>query len=148
MPELRLKVLDRDLYTAETQESRFGAQRLGDAGLDLRARFDITVNPGPPVRIPLGVSFEFPGEYVGWLTGRSSLSLSYGLITHEGKIDSGYRGEVHAIVQAMTVPVQITRGERIAQIVIVKIEPPKWTIVEELSETDRGKLGLGSTGRV
>lgn len=146
MSELRLKVLDPDLYNAEIAEG-FRAQRPGDAGLDLRARFDVTVNPGPPVRIPLGISFQFPACYVGWLTGRSSLSLSYGLITHEGKIDSGYRGEVHAIVQALTVPVNITRGERIAQMVVVHIEQPVWAVTDDLTESPRGGMGLGSTGR-
>lgn len=145
---MRIHVLDDDLYAAELSGG-FGPRQPGDAGLDLRSAQNITIVPGTVWKIPLGVALELDGNQVGWLTGRSSLSLTYGLLTHEGKIDSGYRGEVHAIVQAFGRSVNISRGERIVQIVVVNIEPPsQWEVAQELTLTQRGALGLGSTGRI
>jgi len=82
------------------------------------------------------------------LTGRSSSSLEFGLLIHEGKIDSGYRGEVHCICTAQGSPTTIERGERIAQLVVLRIaDPDEWTLVKTLIPSSRGDAGLGSTGR-
>jgi dUTP pyrophosphatase len=70
-----------------------------------------------------------------------------GLHVAEGKIDSGYRGEIHCFVTAQGSPVEVNRGDRLAQLVIVKIELPDWVCVEKLPESERGELGLGSTGK-
>lgn len=153
MNELFIRLLDEKLY-----ESGIAPSYEGDAGIDLRARHDVVVHAGSTAKIPLGVSVAIPRGNVGWLTSRSTTALSFGLITHEGKIDSGYRGEIHAFVTAQGSPVKIERGERICQLVVLRIlEPHSWTFVEseDLMPTgeqegyrQRGDQGLGSTGRM
>jgi dUTP pyrophosphatase len=150
--KLRLKVLDQDLYKAELGDGGFGPRNPGDAGIDLRSTRTCHIGRGETTKIGLGIAIELPHDSVGWLTGRSSTSLAWGLLTHEGKIDAGYRGQIHAIVTALTDDVTIERGERIAQLVVVRIYEPghglaPWTVVDELSGSARGARGLGSTGR-
>jgi deoxyuridine 5'-triphosphate nucleotidohydrolase len=152
MQHLRLKVLDETLYTDELARG-FKPRRQGDAGIDLRAVSDTLLPRFATVKIGLGIAIEIPQHTVGWVTGRSSTSTALGIITHEGKIDAGYRGQIHAIVTALDGDVQITRGERIAQLVVVQIVTPndafhRWDVVEALSKSERGTLGLGSSGRV
>jgi dUTPase len=94
---------------------------------------------------------ELPQNTVGWLTGRSSTVLSFNLLTHEGKIDSGYRGVIHAMLSALDRPATISEGERIVQLVVLPILPPqgllRWQTVDALGSSERGTRGLGSTGR-
>lgn len=154
---MKLKVLDSELYAAEL-DAGFGPKQPGDAGIDLRAAETTQVGHRQTAKIPLGIAFEIPLGCVGWLTGRSSSTLAFGLLCHEGKIDSGYRGEVHAICTALERSCEIQRSERIAQMVVLPIYRPEggsihdwqeaWEPVEELSSSERGKLGLGSTGRI
>lgn len=137
----------------------FGPKKPGDAGIDLRAAERTEVGVRQTAVIPLGVAIEIPDETVGWLTGRSSSTLAFSVMCHEGKIDSAYRGEIHAIVTALERGVTINRGERIAQLVIVRIASPiaqptievqdfgGWIIADDLHATERGEMGLGSTGR-
>lgn len=146
-----LKLLDRDLYADDlanmsTDGKVLRGRYAGDAGLDLRARTMHRVHAGETIEIPLGVAVEVPKGCVGWLTGRSTTSLMMGLSVAEGKIDSGYRGEVHCFVTAQGSPVEVSRGDRLAQLVVVQIEEPFWVCVEELAPSDRDKAGLGSTG--
>lgn len=141
---MRIKLLDPELY-----EDGIAPKYWGDAGIDLRARDDTIVHAGATAQIRLGVSVEIPLGCVGWLTSRSTTALSFGLITHEGKIDSGYRGEIHAFVTAQGSPVEIRRGERICQLVVLSIMPPThWQVSDFISPTERGEKGLGSTGRM
>lgn len=147
---MKLKVLDKSLYSEEL-ESGFHGKQPGDAGIDLRATEDTFVGFQQTAKIPLGLAFELSPDTVGWLTGRSSSTLAFGLLTHEGKIDAGYRGEVHAIVTALERSCKISRGERIAQMVVVSISAPipeAWEVVDHLTESVRGEFGLGSTGRI
>jgi dUTP pyrophosphatase len=141
-------VLDPGLYEAELARG-FVPAYPGDAGIDLRAREDTLVTAGTAFKIPLGVAIELHDQTrMGWLTGRSTTSLSMGCIVHEGKIDSGYTGEIHCFVTAQGSPVQIVRGDRICQLVVLAIEPARgWRVVSELKETSRGPKGLGSSGR-
>lgn len=145
-----IKVLDPELYVDEMVHGTFSPKYPFDAGIDLRARVDVTVHAGSTEKIPLGVATAVPDGCVGWLTGRSRTCLDFGLITHEGKIDAGYRGEIHAFVSAQGSPVKIARGDRIAQLVVVEIRPPIWRVMEpdeKFQDTVRGEQGLGSTGR-
>lgn len=144
---MKLFMIDPILYVREIERG-FSPSHEGDAGIDLRARTSIKVAFGETARIPLGVSVELPIGTVGWLTGRSSSSLEFGLLIHEGKIDSGYRGEVHCICTAQGAPAHIERGERIAQLVVLRIaDPTMWELAAELGTSTRGEAGLGSTGR-
>jgi dUTP pyrophosphatase len=145
---MRISVLDEELYHDELQNG-FRPKLKGDAGIDMRARETTTVQKDRTAVIPLGISIQIPEMCVGWLTGRSSTVTAFNLVSHEGKIDSGYRGEIHAMVTALERSVQIQRGERIAQLVVVRIAPPtEWHITSELGSTERGAHGLGSTGRI
>lgn len=145
---MQIKVLDRDLYSAEVERGSFEPRYPGDAGVDLRSRIDVRVHAGETEKIPLGVAVDIPTGYVGWMTGRSTTCLEFGLLTHEGKIDSGYRGEIHTFVTALGSPVALRRGERISQLVVVSIDTPPFVVVQELTETSRGDLGLGSSGKL
>lgn len=151
-PQLYIKVLDEGLY-AEELRSGFHGKYPGDAGIDLRSTEDIEVAKGTTIKVSLGVAVAVPYGFVGWLGGRSSTAISWDVVSHEGKIDAGYRGPVHGILTAVGRNVQITRGERIAQLVIVPIVQPIWEIATDQEWSDlelishRGKLGLGSTGR-
>lgn len=140
---LLIKLLDEELYRGQT----LGPPRPGDAGIDLRAREDVTVDVGESVAIPLGVAVSVPPDCVGWLTGRSSSQLEMGLFIHEGKIDSGYRGEIHCVCAAAGAgAVIVERGDKLCSLVVVRIEPPRWEVVTELNETERGEQRFGSTG--
>lgn len=143
-----VRVLDEELYSEELEKGVFTPRYSGDAGVDLRSRIHTRVHSGETARIPLGLAISVPPDTVGWVSGRSSTALEFGLFTHEGKIDSGYRGEIHTFVTAQGSPVDIARGERIAQIVVVRILRPEWTIIDEfMDNTERGLAGLGSSGR-
>ena len=134
---------------ARELESGFAPKMDGDAGIDLRARASYSVQQGDTVAIPLGVAIQLEPYTVGWLTGRSSTVTAFGLLTHEGKIDSGYRGEIHALVTPLVRAVTIAQGERIAQLVVLPIKDPRlWTTGMLDHDTERGAHGLGSTGRV
>lgn len=144
---MKYHILDKDLYA----DHSFRPAHDGDAGIDLRSTIDATVHAGETVRIPLGISVILSSFQVGWVTGRSSTALKFGLLSHDGKIDSGYRGEINHLVTALGSPVNISRGERVCQLVIVNIaDPMAWreaTDWEVNLLTERGTAGLGSTGR-
>jgi dUTP pyrophosphatase len=151
---VRIYPIDSELYSHERSVG-FGPAKPGDAGVDLRARTDTRVHVGRTVAIPLGVAIAVPEDAVGWITGRSSTQLKMGLFVHEGKIDSGYRGEVHCLCSASENIVEVHRGDRLCSLVVLKIIPPVnlgvnvgpgWQTVESLEETDRGAACFGSTG--
>lgn len=153
-----VRLLDRELYESDLHEDRLVPRHIGDAGVDLRSRHDVRVHAGVTEKVPLGVAVAIPQNAVGWVTGRSYTALMMGLFVHEGKIDSGYTGEVHCFVTATGSPVEIRRGDRLCQIVELHIGSPAWSAraggyhgwpvtYDELPESDRGEHGLGSTGR-
>jgi len=139
-----LRVLEPEPYDGDGE---FVPKHVGDAGIDLRAAEDVTVHAGETVSVRLGVAIAVPRGCVGWLSGRSTTALKLGLLVHEGKIDSGYRGEIHCFCTATGSPVRISKGDRICQLIVLKIFEPDWTVVDELSDSStRGTAGLGSTG--
>lgn len=106
--------------------------------------------PGETINIPLGFSTEFSDEYAALIYARSGLSCRQGLAPADkvGVIDSDYRGEwVVAIHNHSGNPQIISSNERVAQVVFQPIAHPVFTEVEELTETERGERGFGSTGR-
>lgn len=124
---------------------------LGSAGMDLYANVDDTViiNPNEIKIIPTGIAIALPNCYEAQIRPRSGLAAKYGisLVNTPGTIDSDYRGEIKVImINFGTNPFEVKRGDRIAQMVINKIEIPEIVEVEELDETERGKGGFGSTG--
>lgn len=119
-----------------------------DAGADLYATSLEFKNDGRIV-YGLGLAFEIPRGYVGLLTPRSSCSkMGIQMPNSVGVIDSDYRGEVKAVfTESKPAPMVYRVGDRVAQLLIVPIELATFTEVEELSETERGIGGFGSTGK-
>lgn len=119
-----------------------------DAGLDLYVPETVHLLPGERKSIPLGLAFEIPEGFVGLMWDKSGLSHKHGVKTFGGVIDSGYRGEVHAGVMNLSdKPYIFEKGHKIVQILIQSVEHPKIIEVDELSSSDRGAGGFGSTGK-
>ena len=124
-------------------------KHVGDAGADVYALENYHIPAHHTVKIPLGFGTEIPEGYVGFILPRSSMAAK-GLVAQAVPVDSGYRGELHAIVTNYnTTDADILKGDRIAQLVIFPCETPEFCWVEpaEASETDRGAGAFGSTGR-
>lgn len=124
----------------------------GASGMDLRAFVNEPVVLGPLERalIPTGLFIEIPKGYEGQVRPRSGLSIKHGisLVNCVGTIDSDYRGELKIpVINLSNVPYAIHDGERIAQLVIACYERVTPVMVEEISDTDRGIGGFGSTGK-
>jgi dUTP pyrophosphatase len=123
----------------------------GDAGLDLRAREDGVVLPGGGrLLMPTGISIAIPAGYAGFVLPRSGNALKHGLMMANtpGLIDSAYRGEVKVILLNTDPhePFVVNRGDRLAQLVIQRVEEIDWHVVGSLDGNDRGG-GFGHTGR-
>ena len=122
----------------------------GDAGADLCAAHSKTLLPGEFKLIPTGIAMAIPLGYVGLIHPRSGLAAKHGItvLNTPGTIDSGFRGEIKVILINHSQEVyNIERGERIAQLVIQKVEGAFFEPVDELDVTDRGNGGFGSTGK-
>ena len=123
----------------------------GDAGLDLRAREDGVVAPGGGrLLMPTGISIAIPAGYAGFVLPRSGNALNNGLMMANtpGLIDSAYRDEVKVILLNTDPrePFVVKRGDRLAQLVIQRVEEIDWLVVDSLDGNDRGG-GFGHTGR-
>jgi dUTP pyrophosphatase len=123
----------------------------GDAGLDLHARVAVRLAPGERAVVPTGVAVALPPGHVGLVHPRSGLAARHGLgvVNAPGTIDEGYRGEIQVIVvnHDPRAPIALARGDRIAQLVIQRVEAVVVTEVAELPPAARGAGGFGSTGR-
>jgi dUTP pyrophosphatase len=141
--DVRLLRLDPDLPPP-------GYAHPGDAGADLRAREDLTLQPGERRRVPTGMAIALPAGYVGLVHPRSGLAARHGLalVNAPGTIDAGYRGEIMVTLlnTDRREPVVLRRGDRIAQLVVQRVEQARFVEVEELPESVRGTGGFGSTG--
>jgi dUTP pyrophosphatase len=125
--------------------------RSGDAGLDLLAREDATLEPaGGRALIPTGIAFAIPEGYAGFVQPRSGLALRHGItcLNTPGLIDAGYRDELKVLLVNLdpTERFEVRRGERIAQLVVQAVARVEWEPVESLDGANRGG-GFGSTGR-
>lgn len=124
--------------------------RPGDAGADLHARIGLTIAPGHRVLIPTGVSIELPPGYAGFVHPRSGLAARHGvsMVNAPGVIDSGFRGEiqVNLINLDPRESFSFSRGDRIAQLVVQRVEEVSWVEVDALTASDRGDAGHGATG--
>ncbi len=126
--------------------------RAGDAGADLVARVGVTLEPnGGRAMVPTGVALAIPEGYAGFVQPRSGLALRHGVtcLNTPGLIDSGYRDEI-AVLLVNTDPeaaYEIHRGDRIAQLVIQRVETARFVRVDRLPDSERGLGGFGSTGR-
>lgn len=142
--ELRVRRLDPDLPLPARQHR-------DDAGYDLVARVDAQLAPaGGRAVIPTGIAVAIPPGYAGFVQPRSGLALRHGVtvLNSPGLVDAGYRDELRVILINLD-PVEefsVHRGDRIAQLVLQRVESPELRIVDELGDTDRGLGGFGSTG--
>jgi dUTP pyrophosphatase len=118
-----------------------------DAGMDMFAVEEVVIQKGEMVKIRTGLALEIPDGYVGLFWDKSSVG-SKGIKTFGGVIDSGYRGEVMVVVKNLSDSEHIFhKGDKVAQLLIQKVEHPDIEVVEVLSDTTRGEGGFGSTGR-
>ena len=123
----------------------------GSAGLDLLAAVtgDLAIAPGGRALVPTGIAIALPQGYEAQVRPRSGLAARHGitLLNAPGTIDSDYRGEIKAIVANLgEAPFTVTRGLRIAQLVVAPVGRVVWTAAEALPESVRGTGGFGSTG--
>ena len=122
----------------------------GDAGADLVTRVDVTVGPGERVTVPTGVSLALPDGFAAFVVPRSGLAARRGLTTLNapGTVDAGYRGEVQVTLHNTDLheAVELRAGDRIAQLVVQRVERVRFVEVAQLPDSARGSGGHGSTG--
>lgn len=122
----------------------------GDAGLDLRSRVEMKLEPGMRALVPTGIAVAIPTGYVGLVHPRSGLAIKSGIsmVNTPGTIDSGYRGEISVILinHDREETFEIKRGDRVAQLVIQQVEVAELVPVKELPLSERGEGGFGSSG--
>lgn len=124
----------------------------GDAGLDLLARESVTLRAGGGrALVPTGIAVAIPDGCAGFVQPRSGLALRHGVtcLNSPGLIDAGYRDELKVLLVNTdpTDDYEVARGDRIAQLVIQRVERAELVVVDELGDSPRGKTGFGSTGR-
>ncbi|GHD01191.1 dUTP diphosphatase [Zhihengliuella salsuginis] len=141
--EVELKMLDAGIEPPSYAHP-------GDAGADLRARADVVLAPGERALVPTGVSLALPFGFVALIHPRSGLATKHGLtvVNAPGTVDAGYRGEIAVTLlnTDASTPIELKRGDRIAQLVIQRVETARFVAVEELPDSARGAGGFGSTG--
>ncbi|MCU1591712.1 MAG: dUTP diphosphatase [Frankiales bacterium] len=122
----------------------------GDAGCDLVTTVDAEVGPGERVVLPTGISLALPEGYAAFVHPRSGLAAHHGvgIVNSPGTIDAGYRGEVKVILvnHDRSEPVHLRRLDRVAQLVVQRVEQVAWRETVALPESSRGDGGHGSTG--
>jgi dUTP pyrophosphatase len=143
VPEIQVLRLDRDLPLPTYAHP-------GDAGADLVTAVDLTLEPGERALVPTGMALALPDGFVALVHPRSGLAARHGLsiVNTPGTIDSGYRGEISVLLvnHDLHQPVQLRRGDRIAQLVVQRFEHASFVEVGELPASARGDGGYGSTG--
>jgi dUTP pyrophosphatase len=122
----------------------------GDAGADLTTTVDVELAPGERAMVPTGISLALPDGYVALVHPRSGLAARCGvsIVNAPGTVDAGYRGEVKVMLINLdpVEPVSLRRGDRIAQLVVQRVEHARFVEVERLPGSARGDGGYGSTG--
>ena len=125
--------------------------RGGDAGADLVTRIDVSLAPGERKLIPTGIAIALPYGYAAFVHPRSGLAIKHGvtMVNAPGTVDAGYRGELQVILinHDPEETATFARGDRIAQLVVQKVERAEFIEVVDLPGSGRGTDGFGSTGR-
>ena len=142
--DIPLRRIDPDLPLPEYA-------RPGDAGLDLLAREPVELAPGGGrAQVPTGVAVAIPPGWAGFVQPRSGLAARHGVtcLNSPGLIDAGYRGELAVLLvnHHPTDPFPVARGDRIAQLVVQRVETVRFVVTENLPESDRGDGGWGHSG--
>lgn len=127
-----------------------GYAKEGDAGADLMTRVDVVLAPGERVTVPTGVAIALPPGHAAFVHPRSGLAARHGLtvVNAPGTVDSGYRGEIQVTLlnTDTTAELRLARGDRIAQLVVQRVERASFIEVAELPGSERGAGGFGSSG--
>jgi dUTP pyrophosphatase len=122
----------------------------GDAGMDLCSRIETTIAPGQRALVPTGIAIALPAGYAAFVHPRSGLALRHGVgvVNAPGTVDAGYRGEISVILinHDPRSDVHIARGDRIAQLVVQRVERARLVEVATLPGSHRAEGGFGSTG--
>jgi dUTP pyrophosphatase len=122
----------------------------GDAGADLLTTVDVRLEPGERALVPTGVAIALPEGYVALVHPRSGLAARFGvsIVNAPGTVDAGYRGEIKVLLVNLDPkePVHLSRGDRVAQLVVQRVEQARFVEVERLPVSARGDGGYGSTG--
>jgi dUTP pyrophosphatase len=122
----------------------------GDAGADITTRVDITIQPGERALVPTGLSIALPFGFAAFVHPRSGLAIKHGvsMVNTPGTIDAGYRGELQVILinHDLHEAISFKKGDRIAQLVIQRVEAAQFVEVGELPGSERAAGGFGSTG--
>jgi dUTP pyrophosphatase len=122
----------------------------GDAGADLTSAVDLELAPGQRALVPTGIAVALPDGYAAFVHPRSGLAVraGVGVVNAPGTVDAGYRGEIKVLLinHDTTEPVRLRRGDRIAQLVIQRVEKARFSEVKLLPGSARGEGGYGSTG--
>ena len=143
MIKLKIQKLDKTIKSPEYAH-------IGDAGLDLYSASDCILRPYERRKVPTGIKVAIPEGFAGFVQPKSGLAIKNGLslVNTPGLIDSGYRGEICAILINLDPDKDfiIKRGDKICQLVIQKVESVEIELTDELNNTSRGKGGFGSTG--
>jgi dUTP pyrophosphatase len=145
-------VLDVPIVVLDPELPLPGYARAGDAGADLIAREDAVLAPnGGRVLVPTGIALAIPPGYAGFVQPRSGLAMKHGVtvLNAPGLIDAGYRDELRVLLVNLdpTEEYKILRGDRIAQLVIQRVEEASFRAVDELPPSERGLGGFGHSGR-
>lgn len=139
--KLKIKKINKDACLPEFAHP-------DDAGMDLFSIEDKNLKAGEKYLFQIGVALEIPTGFVGLIWDKSGLAANSGIKTMGGVIDAGYRGEIKITILNTSKKIyQIKKGDKIAQILIQKIEHPKIIEADELSNAERNDKGFGSTGR-
>jgi dUTP pyrophosphatase len=122
----------------------------GDAGADLVTTVDVHLEPGERALVPTGVAIALPDGFVALVHPRSGLAARFGvsIVNAPGTVDAGYRGEIKVLLVNLDPrePVDLVRGDRVAQLVVQQVEKARFVEVERLPGSARGEGGYGSTG--
>jgi dUTP pyrophosphatase len=145
MPEVLIKIINQ----SDNSTPHYATP--GSAGMDIRANLpgSITLQPMQREMVPTGLFIELPEGYEAQVRPRSGLANKQGItcLNSPGTVDSDYRGEIKVILINLSNEEQVIQhGDRIAQMIISKVEKAKWQLVHQLNETERGEGGFGHTG--
>lgn len=146
---LRIKIKRTDIRFLDLPLPNYSSE--GSAGMDIYAAVEQpeVIEPGAIALIPTGLSIALDDGYECQVRSRSGLAIKHGIfaLNSPGTIDSDYRGEIKIILANFgKLPFVISRGDRIAQLVVARYEKVKWELTDELPNTARGEGGFGSTG--
>ena len=127
-----------------------GYAHVGDAGMDLYAADDVTLEPHQRALVPTGLAIALPDGYVALVHPRSGLAARFGvsIVNAPGTVDAGYRGEITVLLVNLDPrdPVHLRRGDRVAQLLVQQVEKARFVEVQRLPGSARGDGGYGSTG--